>query len=144
MIPERSEAACPNSKTILLAEDDPDDQEFITEALHQIDKTLTIHTVSNGNEVLRFLEKQETANLPQLLILDYNLPERDGGDVLKELQQHSRYKQITMIVWSTSNAPQYMARTKQLGAAYYMVKPCTINGIEEMARQMLELCYTTA
>jgi CheY-like chemotaxis protein len=144
MIPERSKADCPNIKTILLAEDDPDDQEFITDALLQIDKNLTIHTVSNGNEVLRFLEKQEAANLPQLLILDYNLPERDGADVLKQLQQDSRYKQITMIVWSTSNAPQYKTRTMQLGAAYYMVKPCTITGIEAMARQMLDLCYATA
>jgi CheY-like chemotaxis protein len=141
MIPERSEAACSNIKTILLAEDDPDDQEFITHALLQIDNNLTIHTVSNGNEVLRFLDKLETAQLPQLLIMDYNLPERDGGDVLQLLRQNNRYKQITMIVWSTSNAPQYKIRTQQLGAANYMVKPCTITGIENMARQMLDLCY---
>lgn len=142
MSPTSAVAPYQNIKTILLAEDDLDDQEFITEALLRIDPDLVIHIVPNGTEVLRFLEKQSDCQLPQLLILDYNLPEQDGAEVLQALRQHRRYQAITIIVWSTSNAPQYKARSLELGATFYMAKPSTITGIEHMARQMLELCHT--
>lgn len=135
--------ALPNVKTILLAEDDIDDQDFITEAFLNIDNDLTIHAVSNGNSVLSFLENLTDEQLPQLIVLDYNLPELDGVEVLQLLMEKSRYQAIAKIVWSTSNSPQYCARSLELGAAFYMVKPSNIAGIEEMARQMLDLCPAT-
>lgn len=129
--------------TILLVEDDQDDQEFITEALLNLDNRIIIHTVPNGNKALSYLETLTNEQLPQLLILDYNLPERDGAEVLQLLMQNSRYCSISKIVWSTSNAPQYKSRSLEMGAALYMIKPSTIAGIEQMAREMLELCQTT-
>lgn len=130
-------------KSILLAEDDSDGQEFITESLLNIDGSLTIDVVSNGNDVLRFLQTCTDAQLPHLLILDYNLPERDGAEVLQMLTQHKRYNALPKIVWSTSNALQHKDHTLALGAMCYMVKPSTITGIEAIARQMLTLCHTT-
>jgi len=132
-----------NIKTILLVEDDVDDQDFIIEALLEIDDQLTIHTVSNGNKALPFLEALPDDQLPQLLILDYNLPELDGPEVLQQLQ-NPRYEPMVKIVWSTSNAPQYKARCLELGATFYLVKPSTITGIAAMASQMLQVCESTA
>jgi CheY-like chemotaxis protein len=129
---------------ILLVEDDHDDQDFITEALLNLDNRLTIHTEPNGNKALSYLEALTNSQLPQLIILDYNLPERDGTELLQSLMQNSRYHSIPKIVWSTSNAPQYKSRSLEFGASLYLVKPSTIAGIEQMAREMLELCQTAA
>jgi CheY-like chemotaxis protein len=133
-----------NVKTILLAEDDIDDQDFITEAFQKIDSSLTIHTVLNGTKVLPFLDSLSDEQLPQLILLDYNLPEQNGADVLEQLTKSSRYQSIPKIVWSTSNWAQYRNRCLELGAAFYMVKPSDIKGIENLARQMVELCQATA
>ena len=134
---------CPTAKVILLAEDDVDDQDFITEAFRTIDPQLTIHIVSNSNGVLPFLQTLTNAQLPQLIVLDYNLPGGDGCEVLQALALHERYQAIPKIVWSTSNAPQYKARSLELGAISYVVKPSDIAGIETMARQMLDSCQVT-
>jgi len=131
-------------KTILLAEDDIDDQDFITEAFQKIDETLTIYTVLNGTKVLPFLNSLPDEKLPQLILLDYNLPEQNGADVLEQLTQNSRYQSIPKIVWSTSNWAQYRNRCLELGAAFYMVKPSDIKGIEDLAKQMIDLCQVSA
>jgi CheY-like chemotaxis protein len=128
------------TRSILLAEDDVDDQDFITEAFRNIDPQLTIHIVPNGNSVLPFLQNLTDTQLPQLMVLDYNLPQLDGCDVLQTLTAHERYRAIPKIVWSTSNAPQYKARSLEQGAACYMVKPSDMAGVETMARQMLDSC----
>ena len=127
-------------RTILLAEDDIDDQDFITEAFLNIDPTIAIHPVSNGTKVLPFLESIPTEHLPHLIILDYNLPELDGAAVLQQLATKQRYNHILKIVWSTSNSPLYKNRCLEFGANFYMVKPSNIKGIENMAYQMLERC----
>ena len=131
-------------KTILIAEDDVDDQDFITEALLQIDNSFTIQTVLNGTHVLTYLEKLSDTQMPQLIILDYHLPELDGADVLQLLTQNPRYAPIPKIVWSNSNSPHYKNRSLEQGAALYMVKPSTITAIEDLARQMLGFCKATA
>jgi CheY-like chemotaxis protein len=128
----------------LLAEDDIDDQDFIKEAFQKIDSSLTIHTVLNGTKVLPFLNSLSDEQLPQLILLDYNLPEQNGADVLEQLTQNSRYQAIPKIVWSTSNWAQYRNRCLELGAAFYMVKPSDIKGIEDLAKQMVDLCQATA
>jgi CheY-like chemotaxis protein len=133
-----------NVKTILLAEDDIDDQDFITEAFQKIDSSLTIHTVLNGTKVLPFLNSLSDEQLPQLILLDYNLPEQNGADVLEQLTSNSRYQAIPKIVWSTSNWAQYRNRCLELGACFYMVKPSDIQGIEDLAKQMIDLCQATA
>lgn len=131
-------------KSILLVEDDLDDQDFIKEALLNLDNSLSIQTITSGTKVLPYLETLAANDLPQLMILDYNLPELDGAEVLNKLQKNSRYEAIAKIVWSTSSAPQYQVRCLSLGAACYLVKPSTISGIEDMARQMLYGCMDVA
>lgn len=131
---------CPSVRTILLVEDDIDDQEFIREAFLSIDSSLTVHTVSNGNAALNYLQSLTDSQLPQLILLDYNLPQLDGSEVLQTLTEYSRYHTIPKIVWSTSDSPQYKMRCLRFGATSYIVKPSFIADIKNIARQMLELC----
>jgi len=133
----------PIVKTILLADDDIDDQDFISEAFLNIDNSIALHAVLHGGNVLPLLEALPDASLPQLIVLDYNLPDMNGAEVLHLLNQNSRYDTIPRIVWSTSNSPQYRNHCLELGAAFYLVKPCDIQSIETMARHMLGHCNAT-
>jgi two-component system, chemotaxis family, chemotaxis protein CheY len=141
MIPVSTQETLRSTTSILLVEDDHDDQDFITEALLSLDNRLSIHIEPNGNKALTYLETCTDDALPQLLILDYNLPEIDGAEMLRLLMQNKRYHAIPKIVWSTSNAPQYKRRSLESGAVLYMIKPSTIAGIESMAREMLDQCH---
>lgn len=125
---------------ILLAEDDLDDQEFLTDAFATLNTDLKVHGITNGNKAIGFLQELDDTQLPKLIILDYNLPEMNGAEILQALLQEERYRVIPKIVWSTSNSPNYQTKCLELGAKAYLVKPSDVAGIESMARQMLAYC----
>lgn len=127
-------------KTILLAEDDLDDQELLIEAMRNLSTSVQIKTVTNGNKAISFLKELAPEAFPQLIVLDYNLPEVNGAEILSFLQQNPRFNVIPKIVWSTSNSALYRTQCMELGANAYLVKPSDFSAIESMARQMLELC----
>ena len=129
-------------KLIFLAEDDLDDQELLIEAFTNLDTKAEIFTIANGNKAIGFLEKMPDNQLPHLIILDYNLPEVNGGQILEILQKDQRYHTIPKVIWSTSNSPMYQSQCLSLGAKAYLVKPSDINGIQNMAQQMLSYCIS--
>lgn len=122
-------------RIIFLAEDDIDDQEFLTEAFLAIDPQIKLLSFSSGLKFIKHLANADT--LPGLIILDYNIPELNGGEILKQLNSDERYAEIPKIVWSTSDSQLYRENCLLLGAKAYMVKPSNINGIHELAKEML-------
>lgn len=130
----------PSKRYIFLAEDDLDDQEFLTEALLDIDQSLEIHVEKSGDKAVGFLNELSDDELPSLIVLDYNLPLISGHEILKNIQNAKRYKDITKVVWSTSNSPYYEKVCLESGATAYFVKPSDIAGIRELARKMISLC----
>ena len=128
------------SSFIFLAEDDIDDQELLIEAFSQIDNGIAITTVNNGKKALAFLENLPKDQVPCLIILDYNLPEVSGAEILKRLNEFDQYNHVTKVVWSTSNSPVYENICMDLGAKAYLVKPNDISGINRMAQVMWEMC----
>jgi len=130
----------PSRRYIFLAEDDIDDQEFLTEALLGIDNNLEIHVEKSGDKAVGFLKTLSDEELPCLIVLDYNLPLISGHEILKNIQDAERYKSITKVVWSTSNSPYYEKVCLESGAAAYFVKPSDIEGIRSVARKMISLC----
>ena len=125
---------------IFLAEDDVDDQELLIEALTTHAGALKIHTATNGKKAALFLDTLEDGSLPCLIVLDYNLPEVDGGQVLELLSTKERYASIPKVVWSTSNSPNYKQICLKLGAQAYFVKPNDIMGLNKVAKEMLAFC----
>lgn len=126
-------------KYILLGEDDIDDQEILEEIFLSVDPTFTLHFISNGKKLVSHLaEPNET--MPCLIVLDYNMPELNGAEILKGLVDNHRVKKIPKIIWSTSNAPAYKKLCLELGASDYLVKPSKINMLEDMVRRMLLYC----
>jgi CheY-like chemotaxis protein len=130
----------PPHKTVFLAEDDIDDQEFLTEALLDIDGTIRVHVEKSGDKAVGYLETLSDERLPCLIVLDYNLPLVSGHQILQNMQHYPRYKDITKVVWSTSNSPMYEKACLDSGATAYFVKPADIAGIRVLAEKMLDYC----
>lgn len=127
-------------KYILLAEDDVDDQELLIETLTGLEPSLTVLPINNGHKVLEHLEGLADDALPSLLILDFNLPGMDGGQILKALAQKQRYASLRKIVWSTSGADIYQRKCLEMGASAYFTKPSDINRFGEMCKEILQFC----
>lgn len=82
----------------------------------------------------------EDGLLPDLIVLDYNIPEINGAEILAQLKKEDRFFSIPKIVWSTSDSQLYRENCLTLGAKAYLVKPSSIIGIKEIAKEMLRLC----
>jgi CheY-like chemotaxis protein len=127
-------------KLILLGEDDIDDQEFLEEAICTIDNSYKLECVSNGKNLINYLEGLKDEFLPILIVLDYNLPILSGAEILQELSSMERYKKIPKLVWSTSNSPVCKTNCLDFGASDYIVKPKDMISLRETAIHMLSFC----
>lgn len=130
----------PQVRRILLAEDDIDDQEFLIEALLEVDSNLHIHVEDSGEKAIDYLKSLNEDAMPCLIILDYNLPKVNGHQILTYLKEEPRFEHVTKLVWSTSNTPHYVQRCLDEGAKAYLVKPTDLLGIKKVAATMLTYC----
>ena len=124
-------------KLILLADDDQEDLELLQEALNACDPETRMHSVLNGRLAVEYLENIKDDELPCLIVLDYNMPELNGAEILKALKQNSRYNSIPKIIWSTSGSELYKNLCLESGAHDYMIKPSNIRELENVAKRLL-------
>jgi CheY-like chemotaxis protein len=129
-----------NIKHIILGEDDIDDQEILKEVFTTVDNTFQINFFSNGKQIINHLEQVGDHQLPCLIVLDYNMPELNGAEILKVLSSYNKLSHIPKIIWSTSSAPTYKSMCLNLGASDYLVKPSRMHLLEETVRHMLSFC----
>jgi two-component system, chemotaxis family, response regulator Rcp1 len=111
---------------ILLVEDSPSDTELTIEALQEAKVSNRLSTVEDGVEAMEFLRHQgrhAAAPTPDLILLDLNLPRKDGREVLAEIKSDSTLKTIPVVVLTTSRADQDVLRSYQLNANCYITKP---------------------
>jgi CheY-like chemotaxis protein len=133
----------PNSAFIFLAEDDVDDQEILVDCFRNLSPGITVRVETNGRKAIKTLDSLAGSHLPCLIVLDYNLPEVDGSEILKHLKNDSRFDNIPKVVWSTSNSELFSTRSLALGARAYFVKPVDMNGVTNLAKEMLGFCNIT-
>ena len=127
-------------KFILLGEDDADDEELLKEVFTSLDNTYSMRFANNGRKLVSLLSQLSDKNLPCLIILDYNMPELNGADILRELKSHNRYNSIPKIIWSTSGSETYKRLCLELGACEYIIKPSSFKELTDVARHMLSFC----
>ncbi len=129
-----------SDRIIFLAEDDADDQEFLIEALQRLDASVKVHVESSGEKALEYLIQVPAEFAPRLILLDYNLPKLNGQQILRQISDHDRYRNINKLVWSTSSSPLYEQACLEAGAQAYLVKPTDILGISRIAQVVLDHC----
>jgi len=117
-------------KIILLADDDSDDTEMFREALSEINSTSSSISAINGRELLKVLHELPTA--PQLIFLDVNMPVMNGWECLTYLKESETYKNIPVIMISTSSHRGEIDKAIMLGALCYFVKPHDFNDLTRL------------
>ena len=125
---------------ILMADDDVEDIELIEEAILNIEPEATLHKFCNGHAAIEYLHSAPDDDLPCLIILDYNMPELKGSEVLSLMKSKKRYATIPKIVLSTSNAHMHQHECINNGAAEYIVKPDNMKALQGLAKKLLNYC----
>lgn len=130
---------------ILLVEDDPGDILITTEALEQSKLANNLHIVENGEEAVAFLRREgehADAVRPDLVLLDLNLPRRDGREVLAEIKADPDLRRIPVVVLTTSSAEEDVLRSYDLHANAYITKPVDFANFVNVVRQVDDFFFT--
>jgi len=128
--------------TILMADDDADDRRLTRDALEESRLANDLRFVENGEELLDYLRNQgkyadrETAPRPGLILLDLNMPRKDGRTALKEMKADPDLRQIPVTVLTTSKADEDIFRSYDLGVNSYIVKPVTFEALVDILQTL--------
>lgn len=122
---------------VVLAEDDQDDQEMLQFAFREVDPNMPLICLPNGKKFMTWLGEQPDDGLPSVIVLDYNLPELNGAEIMQLMEPDERLKDIPKIVWSTSNSPVFRSICMDLGAIDYIAKPSDLASYIAIARHIL-------
>jgi two-component system, chemotaxis family, response regulator Rcp1 len=134
-----------DSIQILLVEDSPSDVELTLEAMREARVANEIHVVVDGVDAMAFLHKQGKywpSPRPDLVLLDLNLPRKDGKEVLAEMRADERLQPIPVAVLTTSKAESDILRSYQLGANCFITKPVHLEEFLEVIHTIQEFWLT--
>jgi CheY-like chemotaxis protein len=126
--------------TILLADDDPDDRKLTQDAFAENRLANILHCVEDGEELMDYLNRRGKFEnlrgepLPGLILLDLNMPRKDGREALKEIKANPEFRRIPIVVLTTSKAEEDILRTYDLGVNSYVTKPVTFKSLVELIK----------
>lgn len=132
---------------ILLIEDNPGDVRLTQEAFKEIEHQIQLEVVMDGVEALKYLHKDhpfEDKPLPDLILLDLNLPKKDGREVLKELKSDAMLCLIPVVVLTTSNARQDIMNSYGLHANCFINKPVDFDQFFMIIQKIVDFWLLTA
>ena len=128
-------------KKILIADDDPEDISIIKDAMELLKAVDVICPAKNGEHAFEVLQKSlESSTKPCLIVLDLNMPKMNGIQTLRKLKTDERFKDIPVIIYSTSVNPLEKETCLQLGAHSYISKPVSYKESIETAKLFLQFC----
>lgn len=125
---------------ILLADDDEDDCMLAREALAESRLSSELYVVRDGEELMDYLYHRgryvslSSSPRPGLILLDLNMPKKDGREALKEIKNDPELRKIPVIILTTSKAPEDIYRTYELGANSFIIKPMNFAALVEVMR----------
>src|SRR5262245_29176387 len=131
---------------ILLVEDNSGDARLAMEALQEAQVDNNLSWVSDGVEALAFLRREEPhaqAPRPDVILLDLNLPRKDGREVLAEIKAHDSFKRIPVVVLTTSQAEEDILKAYHLNANCYISKPVDLDQFIRVVRAIESFWLTT-
>jgi CheY-like chemotaxis protein len=124
---------------VLLVEDSPGDVRLTREALKDTKVHISLQVVSDGIEAMAYLNREKNyvaAPRPDLILLDLNLPKKDGRDVLKEIKESDALKSIPVVILTTSASDADIDRSYQLHANCYITKPVNLQGFVKVVQSI--------
>ena len=134
----------PHQRTILWADDDPDDLDMMHEVLRDVDHNYNIVEVHNGRKVLDYLQAiKNPDDFPCLVILDMNMPVLSGRETLVRLKKDPRYSSLSIVMFTTSNSPLDQTFCRQYGVEM-ITKPPSLNSLQKTVTQLLNHCQEKA
>ena len=138
--------------TILMADDDADDRMITREALEEAGLANDLHMVEDGEELMDYLHHRGkysngvSSPRPSLILLDLNMPKKDGREALREIKNHPDLRRIPVVVFTTSKAATDISSSYDLGVNSYMTKPTkfsslvgAVKGLGKYRFEMVEL-----
>ncbi|AZQ86093.1 MAG: response regulator [Cognaticolwellia sp.] len=136
----------PSSKgkpiTILMADDDEDDRILTQDALEESRVRNTLYCVEDGVELLEYLRREgkyadpATSPRPGLILLDLNMPRKDGREALKEIKADPELRNIPVVILTTSGQEEDKIKGYNLGAASFITKPVNFEGLVELMKAL--------
>src|SRR5687768_13230513 len=134
---------------ILVAEDDSDDRFLLQTAFKEKGYNDKLEFVENGVELLEFLtriqeDKTGQDTYPYFILLDLNMPKKDGREALKEIKQHPVFKKIPVIVFTTTKSENEIKHCYELGANTYIVKPASYDALIKVIDNIRRYWFSTA
>jgi CheY-like chemotaxis protein len=128
--------------TILMADDDPDDCLLVSKAFKTSKLCNDLRFVRDGEELMDYLyrrgkyEEISTAPRPGLILLDLNMPKKDGREALKEIKEDAGLREIPIVVLTTSKEEEDVLKSYDLGANSYITKPVTFEGLVDVVKSL--------
>jgi two-component system, response regulator len=135
-------SSAPAPITILMADDDPDDRQMTREAFAESRLANDLRFVEDGEELLDYLKRRgkyadpASSPRPGLILLDLNMPRKDGREALAEIKADPDLRRIRVVIMTTSKAEEDIIKTYNLSAASYIQKPVTFEGLVEVIRAL--------
>ncbi|APF17298.1 response regulator [Caldithrix abyssi] len=133
--------------TILMAEDDKDDQLLVRDSFDECHLVNELLFVEDGQQLIDYLKRrppyndEEKAPFPDIILLDLNMPRKDGREALEEIKRDPELKHIPVIVLTTSKAEEDILRSYKLGVAGFISKPVTFNGLVQVVRTLTDYWF---
>src|SRR5258708_6782350 len=137
-------SAAGESNIILMAEDDSDDRLLAADAVAEIGMAVDLRFVGDGVELSDYLHRRNKYSAPAssprpgLIILDLNMPRKDGCEVLQEIKANPELRSIPIVVLTTSRAEPDIARVYELGANSFISKPVAYNSLISLMKALVE------
>ena len=128
--------------TILMADDDADDRELTREAFVESHVANDLRFVVDGEELLDYLNRRgkyvdpASSPRPSIILLDLNMPRKDGREALREIKADPQFRLIRVIIMTTSKAEEDIIRAYNLSAASYITKPVTFEGLIDVIKTL--------
>jgi len=127
------------TERILLIDDDTDDQLFFTDAVGDINPGIICEIAGHG---LEGLKKLQSGSLPDVIFLDLNMPIMNGFDFLEKFRENEDWKNVPVVIYSTSNQQCDMERAQQLGAQAFLTKPSSMQELHSSLERLLNFDFS--
>jgi CheY-like chemotaxis protein len=125
---------------LVIADDDEDDQMLLKEAIQEFSDAILTTIISDGRALMNFLNK---GNLPELLLLDLNMPYKSGTECLKEIRSTEQLRNIPVVVLSTSRNARDIESCFHFGANLFFTKPCSFQALQMLIHSILNINWTS-